>query len=239
MPQTFADEIFTMPEAAPTPEELALQQERELLPLALSDQDGADEAFGQILARHLPKMRQQAMHFFKNPYDADDAVQSAAMKAWEHRDKFQDLGRGMGPWLGTITARTCLTNNRSTTRHDRGRVSFYSDESRPITDTTPSTALSPEDRVVANDHAILEQMLHEMNPDQARVIIDCAINDEPNLAYAVRAGVQAKTVATRAFRGTTSLLARAGIEKKKKGAYTPEDVAKMAAYLTGETVEVV
>lgn len=68
---------------------------------------GDQEAFSELTRRHGRKCVDLACFFLRNHGDAEDAAQSALLKAYKHLDQYQG-GAEFSTWLGKIVANECL-----------------------------------------------------------------------------------------------------------------------------------
>lgn len=62
----------------------------------------------RIINQRYSELYRQAMAVLKQPYDAEDAVQTACLKAWEHYHELLDESRCRS-WLNTIVYHECMT----------------------------------------------------------------------------------------------------------------------------------
>lgn len=104
---------------------------------------GDQEAFGTLIQRHWRRCVDLGCFFLRNRVDAEDSVQNASLKAFEHLDQYQGDAE-FSTWLGRIVANECLMLMRV-----RRRTRFlYLDEERsepkslPI--QLPGTGPDPE-----------------------------------------------------------------------------------------------
>lgn len=70
------------------------------------------EAFLQLVTPVLPAAHRLAFGMLAGAHDAEDAVQSALLKAWKARDTFRP-GAEPRPWLLAIVANECRQQRRS------------------------------------------------------------------------------------------------------------------------------
>ena len=68
---------------------------------------GDQEAFGELTRRHWRKCVDLGCFFLRNRGDAEDSVQDAFLKAYEHLDQFQG-GAEFSTWLSRIVVNECL-----------------------------------------------------------------------------------------------------------------------------------
>ena len=73
---------------------------------------GHEREFLQLVEPVLPLAHRLAVGLLRSPSDADDAVQSALLKAWRHFGQFRP-GSDVKPWLLTIVANECRRQQRS------------------------------------------------------------------------------------------------------------------------------
>ena len=69
--------------------------------------NGDQEAFGKLIQRHWRKCVDLGCFFLRNRVDAEDSVQNASLKAYEHLDQYQGEAE-FATWLGRIVANECL-----------------------------------------------------------------------------------------------------------------------------------
>lgn len=82
-----------------------MAEEGELLAAA---REGDHAAFSQLADRFRAELHAHCYRMLGSPYDADDAVQEALIRAWRGLDGFD--GRGsVRPWLYKIATNRCLT----------------------------------------------------------------------------------------------------------------------------------
>jgi RNA polymerase sigma-70 factor (ECF subfamily) len=74
--------------------------------------DGDVQAFAVLIEPLLPAAYRLAIGMLRSESDAEDAVQDAALKAWQHFSRFR-RGSELRPWLLTIVASECRHKTRS------------------------------------------------------------------------------------------------------------------------------
>ena len=79
--------------------------------LAASAQMGDTGAFEQLIERHYRFCLAKAFTILRNHSDAEDEVQNACAKAWQHLQQFQGEG-SFGGWLSRIVSNQCLMRIR-------------------------------------------------------------------------------------------------------------------------------
>jgi RNA polymerase sigma-70 factor (ECF subfamily) len=68
---------------------------------------GEPDAFGPLVARHLPRLHGLLRRFFASAADVDDLTQAAFVRAYEQLDRF-DVARPFYPWLRKIAVNLAL-----------------------------------------------------------------------------------------------------------------------------------
>jgi RNA polymerase sigma-70 factor (ECF subfamily) len=74
-------------------------------------QAGDDAAFGTLVDRYLESAYATALSVLRNAHDAEDAVQSAFIRALERIDQLK-AGSPFGPWFYRVLRSTCLNLRR-------------------------------------------------------------------------------------------------------------------------------
>ena len=83
--------------------------------LVVLSQAGDNEAFAELVRRHQATCRRLALSILKNAEDADDEVQNALWKAFEHIGQFQQDAK-FSTWLSRIVVNQCLMRLRKDRR---------------------------------------------------------------------------------------------------------------------------
>ncbi|MEK6254383.1 MAG: sigma-70 family RNA polymerase sigma factor, partial [Gemmatimonadales bacterium] len=89
-----------------SPESLAEEQV-----LVRAVQEGDEDAFGALVERYLESAYATALSVLRNAHDAEDAVQSAFIRALERIDQLKP-GSPFGPWFYRVLRSTCLNLRR-------------------------------------------------------------------------------------------------------------------------------
>ncbi len=69
--------------------------------------DRDEQAFGELVEPHRRELHAHCYRMLGSPYDADDALQEALLRAWRGLGGF-DTGRPLRPWLYRIATNVCL-----------------------------------------------------------------------------------------------------------------------------------
>jgi len=127
---------------------------------------GDPEAFGILFARHQQRMWAVALRTLRNPDDAADAVQEAAISAFRHASSFRG-DAAVTTWLHRIVVNACLDRLRR-------RAARPAD---PLTDSEGNQTIDPAvpDGTEARQTQLdVRAALAMLNPDQraALVLVD-------------------------------------------------------------------
>jgi RNA polymerase sigma factor (sigma-70 family) len=184
--------VASSADAAPVGAERNTNRARDWSGLMARAQDGDRHAYRALLEDMTPYLRTLAARCFKEPSDAEDAVQDVLLTVHAVRHTY-DPGRPFGPWLVAIANRRIIDRLR---RHIRVR-------SREIELSSDHETFSPD---AANfhledtsaDQAALHAAIATLAPDQ-RVAINLTKLKEMSLKEAALASgrsVSALKVAT-------------------------------------------
>jgi len=168
--------------------------------------NGSEAAFGELTERHRQKCIDIAGYFLRNHGDAEDEVQNAFVKAFQHLDQYQNEAE-FSTWLSRIVANQCLMVLRV-----RRRARFvYLDESAPEhqrsrTLELPSSGPDPEGDLGAEQVSFL---LHrEMNriPPLLRHVMQLRdVQQLPMTAVARQLGITVPAAKSRLLRARLEL----------------------------------
>ena len=106
-------------------------------------QQGSEKAFGELMGRHAKVMMKVAMGILQDTQEAEDELQNAWLKAWQHIGGFAGDSR-FTTWLTRIVMNQCLMR----LRHTRRARFLYMDAPAPgeerVTFELRDTELTPE-----------------------------------------------------------------------------------------------
>ena len=151
---------------------------------------GNEREFLQLVEPVLPLAHRLAVGLLRSPYDADDAVQSALLKAWRHFGQFRP-GSDLKPWLLTIVANECRRQRRSP---------WWSVIKRPGS-AEPSSESAMTDPAVAD----LRRALYRLPHDQRLVVILRYYMDLSFDEVAQTLGISTKAAKSRTYRALERL----------------------------------
>jgi len=127
-------------------------------------QDGDRHAYRALLEDMTPYLRALAARCFKEPNDAEDAVQDVLLTVHAIRHTY-DPGRPFGPWLVAIANRRLIDRLR---RHIRARSREIELSSEHETFSPDAANFQFED--TSADSAALHAAIATLAPDQRRAI---------------------------------------------------------------------
>ena len=154
-------------------------------------------AFDELVAIHMEAGYRVALAILRNPDEARDAVQDAALNAWRNFDQLRD-GRSARPWFLRIVANQC----RSARRHH-----WWSVVRLPDIDRT-----APEFESASAAGADLQQALARLSTDERLPLFLHFYLDLPLEEVGAVLGLSAAGAKTRVYRAARKL--RPGLELK-------------------------
>jgi RNA polymerase sigma-70 factor (ECF subfamily) len=158
--------------------------------LMARSQDGDREAYRTLLEGVTPYIRSLAARCFKQPTDAEDAVQDVLLTIHMIRHAY-DPDRPFGPWLAAIANRRIIDRLRRDTRRKAREVKLSTDHE---TFAEPSANLDIE----TLDESALAQAIEHLPPDQRQTIRMLKLNEMSPKEVAMASGrsIPALKVAT-------------------------------------------
>jgi RNA polymerase sigma-70 factor (ECF subfamily) len=123
--------------------------------------NGDDNAYGVLVARYQSAYLRYATRMLNSQDDAEDALQSAFIRAYRNLASCRDPKR-FGSWLQKIVVNECRTVGARRTRRE---LRF---DSRPATlDGLPAKGVRPEDGLVEE----IQSALHRLPTDQREAFL--------------------------------------------------------------------
>ena len=121
---------------------LLAPEDTELVELAKS---GDKEAFGELLERTMPYSVKLAYSILHDREEAEDQVQAASFKAWQHVGNFHEQAR-FSTWFTRIVVNQCLMRLRKQKRQPVVALEQrISDDEKPFMREPVDTRNTPED----------------------------------------------------------------------------------------------
>jgi RNA polymerase sigma-70 factor (ECF subfamily) len=176
--------------------------------LVVEAQQGSREAFSELVRRHQGTCLKLAISVLHEREDAEDEVQNALYKAYEHLGQFQRDAK-FSTWLSRIVLNQCLMRLRQT---KRARF-LYIDEGRSGEDTAtldlPAQDDNPEE-MLARDQvaAVLAHEVRRIPPLLRRAFELRDIQQLPMPDVADQLGISIAAAKSRLLRARTELRER-------------------------------
>src|SRR6476660_7027901 len=112
----------------------------------------ARERYAELVKRHQRRAARIAYHYLRDAAEADEAVQDAFVKAYQHLASFREE-LPFDVWFTRILINGCLDRIKARTRRERWLLpmSARSAGSADFTDRVAGGGPSPEDQVLARE----------------------------------------------------------------------------------------
>lgn len=170
---------------------------------------GADGvAFSELIRRHRSSCTKLALSILRDRQDAEDEVQNALWKAYEHIGQFQQDSK-FSTWLTRIVVNQCLMRLRQARR---ARF-LYLDDAQigddSITLELPDPTRSPEHKLGQTEVAtVLKREIHRIPPLLRNVFLLRDIQEMPMPDVAARLGISVAAAKSRLLRARLELRQR-------------------------------
>lgn len=172
--------------------------------LVLLAQQGDNAAFAQLVERHYNSCLKLATSILRDREDAEDEVQNACWKAYEHIGQFQRDAK-FSTWLTRIVVNQCLMRLR---QHRRQKTVYVEDmageDARAM--ELPSVALSPETELGQIEVAeVLQKEIGRIPPLLRRVFLLRDVQELPMQDVADQLGISLAAAKSRLLRARVEL----------------------------------
>jgi RNA polymerase sigma-70 factor, ECF subfamily len=123
--------------------------------------------FEDVLSRNLPRFHRVAMHWLRNPEDAEDAVQDAMLSAFKHIASFEGRAQ-MSTWLMAILFNSVRMHLRRRLRHKLLPLDQpMQDEQHTISDFVADRGPTPEQTLAEYEmRKLIVQLTRSLPPSQ-------------------------------------------------------------------------
>lgn len=181
-------------------------------------QQGDHVAFAELTRRHQPSSLKLALSILRDRQDAEDEVQNALWKSFEHIGQFQQDSK-FSTWLTRIVVNQCLMRLR---QQRRARF-FYIDDALVGDEVTtlelPDGAESPEQEFSRREIArILDKEINRIPPLLRNVFLLRDVQQLPMPEVAERLGISVAAAKSRLLRARIELRERVSkYEAGRKG----------------------
>ena len=178
--------------------------------LVLAAQEGDREAFSELARRHQGTCLKLAISVLRDREDAEDEVQNALFKAYEHLNQFQRDAK-FSTWLSRIVLNQCLMRLRQTRRARFLYIDDVQVGDEIGTLDLPSHDESPEFRVGRNEIAeILDSEVKRIPPLLRNAFLLRDVQQLPMPDVAEQLGVSIAAAKSRLLRARSELKDRLG-----------------------------
>ncbi len=171
-------------------------------------QAGDKLAFSELVARYKPACMKLALSMLRVREDAEDEVQTAIWKAYQHIDQFQRESRFF-TWLTRIVANQCLMRIRS---QNRARFLYIDDDlgrEDAATFELRCSGSSPETDLARTEiSAVLENEIRRIPPLLRSVFLLRDVQELPMQTVAEQLGISVAAAKSRLLRARIELRER-------------------------------
>ncbi len=181
-------------------------------------QAGDGAAFSELITRYQNKIYRLAKHITQNDEDAEDVLQEAFLKAYEHLDGFQGNSK-FYTWLVRIAVNESLMKLRKR----RGDRTVPLDEPLDTGEETVKREIAvwednPEQRYSQEEmRAILDEAVQSLKPDFRTVFVLRDIEELSTEETAETLGISIPAVKSRLLRARLALREKLTRKFKRKG----------------------
>ena len=171
-------------------------------------QEGNSIAFDELMRRHQNSVLKIALSIVRDKQDAEDEVQNAFWKAYEHINQFQHDAK-FSTWLTRIVVNQCLMRLRQARRAKFA----YIDDLQPSEDISPfelrDIRQSPEETLGQTEVAqVLEKEIRRTPPLLRNVFLLRDVQERSMADVAQSLGISVAAAKSRLLRARTELKSR-------------------------------
>ena len=179
---------------------------------------GETSMFEVVMRRYNQRLYRVARAILRNDGEAEDVMQDAYVRAYEHLDQFAGRAK-FSTWLTRIAVHEALARQRRGKRYQELEPMSEGDAGDPM-DGFASMTLSPEEQASNSQiRSLLEEAVEEL-PDAYRTVFmlrdveEMSTTDTANVLEITEENVKVRLHRARALL-RKSLYARAGMERKE------------------------
>jgi RNA polymerase sigma-70 factor (ECF subfamily) len=173
--------------------------------LVAASQSGDDQAFAELIRRHRSNCMKLAMSILHDRSDAEDEVQNALWKAFEHIGQFNRDAK-FSTWLTRIVVNQCLMRLRQA---KRARLVYLEDAvqgEEHVALDLPEDADTPEQELGKREvAAILKSEINRIPPLLRHVFLLRDVQELPMADVAERLGISVAAAKSRLLRARVEL----------------------------------
>ncbi len=171
-------------------------------------QDGDNNAFDELMKRHQTAVLKVALSIVRDKQDAEDEVQNAFWKAYQHINQFQRDAK-FSTWLTRIVVNQCLMRLRQARRAKFA----YLDEVQPGEEMGPfelrDVGQSPEESLGQSEMSqVLDREIGRTPPLLRNVFLLRDVQERPMTEVAKDLGISVAAAKSRLLRARTELRTR-------------------------------
>ena len=184
---------------------------------AAGEQEGARERYAELVARHQRRASRIAYHYVRDAAEADEAVQDAFVKAYQHLASFREE-LPFDVWFTRILINGCLDRIKSRTRRERwllpmgslrggsGRASDGAPAEWDLTERVAAGGLSPEDQLLGRERRrAIAAALAKLPERQRSVFVLSHVEGRTSREVSALTGLNESTVRVHLFRAIRKL----------------------------------
>jgi len=184
---------------------------------AAGAQAEARERYAELVARHQRRAGRIAYHYLRDAAEADEAVQDAFVKAYQHLGTFREE-LPFDVWFTRILINGCLDRIKARTRRERWIVPIAARAASPggdgamternITDRVAAPGLSPEETLLGRERRReIATALARLPERQRSVFVLSHVEGRTSKEVSALTGLNESTVRVHLFRAIRKLRA--------------------------------
>ena len=190
---------------------------------AAGDLDAARERYAELVARHQRRAARIAYHYLRDSAEADEAVQDAFVKAYQHLGSFREE-LPFDVWFTRILINGCLDRIKARTRRERwllpmsgrpttrsgnpGAAADTATAERDLTDRVAAGGLSPEQALLGRERRRqIAAALSKLPERQRSVFVLSHVEGRTSREVSALTGLNESTVRVHLFRAIRKLRA--------------------------------
>src|SRR5215471_3423625 len=165
------------------------------------------DAFGELIRRHHPACFRLAINILRNSAEAEEEVQNAYMRAYEHLDQFQGTAQ-FSSWLSRIVRNHCLMLLRIRARARMLHIDRFSSRDE-TTIELPAMCADPEcDLIQSQMASVLKREIRRIPALLRNVVMLRDVEQLSMSEVARRLGIALPAAKSRLFRARIELRSR-------------------------------
>jgi RNA polymerase sigma-70 factor (ECF subfamily) len=182
---------------------------------AAGEHDAARERYADLVARHQRRAARIAYHYLRDAAEADEAVQDAFVKAYQHLPSFREE-LPFDVWFTRILINGCLDRIKARTRRERWLLPMGmlrgpstadgTNIERDVTERMAAGGLSPEDALLGRERRRqIAAALARLPERQRSVFILSHVEGRTSREVSALTGLNESTVRVHLFRAIRKL----------------------------------